>query len=488
MSQKKKGHALKFRKLNFNEPSPENKLILDVCRHYVRGQDRALEYIVDALEVFNAGMRNPEKPIFTLLFLGPSGVGKTRVSEVLSKCLFGDFNGFTKIRCAEYSYGHEVSRLTGAPPGYIGHIKNDRENPWAEQRSLLLSQFNIDKFDLIHKLRTGKLMETLALAHVRYQAIRFRHKADLEKQYEELRQKFNSDKKIKKALDELRKNISRVERSLRENDEYYTWLAEFIKKHGAESLPFETLIDIYEKCAETMKFNSIILFDEIEKAHEDFHRHLLEIMDRGVLGVGSGTTSFRNSFIFLTSNVGNKEMMRILSGSGGEDSMGFQMRASNLSAVEDFKEKDQKIFKVANTAAENFFAPEFLGRIDKIVVFRLLDRATMSEIFDLELDTFNQRNLTQGTLGIVIIFTETAKNYVLDGAMKYKSYGARMIEKKLDRILKVGLARLMNQKEKSLVPGDVLWVDLEGEELIFKKEIIESNKPDGGNSLIIIHP
>ena len=200
-----------------------------------------------------------------------------------------------------------------------------------------------------------------------------------------------------------------------------------------------------------------------------------------MLGVGSGVTSFRNSFIFMTSNVGSKEIAALF----GEkkDNMGFQpaLEASKKSAL-----LDREVFDVANAAAERDFKPEFLGRVDKIVVFRPLSRETMSEIFDLELSLFNDRNLTQGILGIVVRFTETAKNFVLDGAMKYKSYGARMIEKRLDRILKVGLARLVNQKESPIVNGDVLWVDLEGEELVFKKEIVEKNNPNNENSLTII--
>ena len=83
-------------------------------------------------------------------------------------------------------------------------------------------------------------------------------------------------------------------------------------------------------------------------------------------------------------------------------------------------------------------------------------------------------------------FTEAAKNFILDGAMKYNSYGARMIEKRLDRILKVGLARLVNQKKGLIVNGDVLWVDRDGEELIFKKEIFEKDQLAGGDSPVII--
>lgn len=473
MSSKKKDRAPELLKLNFSEPSSETRAILDECHHYIKGQDRALEYIVDALEVFKAGMRNPEKPISVMLFLGPSGVGKTRVSEVLARCLFGDFKAFTKVRSPEFAHGHEVSRLTGSPPGYIGYTEDPLKLP--------LSQFNIDKFDLIHGLKTGKLMEDLAVENARYQVVRFRYKEELKKDYEKLKQRLNPDEDTKKKLDELRKEIVRMEKTIRDSDDYYRWLADFTKIHGAESLSSAVLMDIYEKCGGSMKFNSIILFDEIEKAHEDFRRHLLEIMDRGSLGVGDQVTSFKNSFIFMTSNIGSKEISRILegerSGIGFKQGVASQAEPANL---------DKEIYKAAVAAAEDFFTPEFLGRVDKIVVFRPLTKLIMSEIFDLELENFNQRNITQAILPVIVRFTEAAKNSVLEAAMQHSSYGARMIEKKLDRTLKVGLARLMNQKENPIVPGDVLWIDLEDKELVFKKEIIDKNKPNGGNPPTII--
>ena len=110
------------------------------------------------------------------------------------------------------------------------------------------------------------------------------------------------------------------------------------------------------------------------------------------------------------------------------------------------------------------------------MVFRPLPKEILSEIFDLELSNFNQRNLTQAIQPIVIRFTEAAKNYVLDSTIQHNSYGARMIEKKLDRTLKVGLARLANKKNSPIVPGDVIWVDWNGEKVIFKKEIIEKDQ------------
>src|SRR3989344_4013710 len=114
MTSKEKKRAPKFLKLDFGELSPETREILNVCQRYIKGQNRALEYVVDALEVFKAGMRNPEKPISVMAFLGPSGVGKTRVSEGLAKCLFGNFNAFSKVRCAESTPARDSSVLADA--------------------------------------------------------------------------------------------------------------------------------------------------------------------------------------------------------------------------------------------------------------------------------------------------------------------------------------------------------------------------------------
>ena len=474
MVEKNKPSPGDFLELDSSQQSPTTLSVLNALRAKIKGQDRALEYVADAWELYKAGMRNPEKPIFVGLFLGPSGVGKTRSVEVLAEHFFGKPDAFIKVRCAEYIHGHEASRLTGAPPGYIGHVDN-KEDPWAEQKLLPVSQFNIDKFDFFQRLRTGELLEEInnslaseddgLISLVVYFERQIRNLKDSKKQDEK------TQKEIKSLQEEVKKLKGLLEAGIKTNAQFLVRL----KKTLPESLKKETLLYLWSMLNQKTKFTSIILFDEVEKAHFDFHKHLLEIMDRGSLGVGSGETSFKNSFVFMTSNVGSKEIARILSGDDG-NTMGFQQAVSGKSVLEDSEELDKKLYKAAIDAAEEFFTPEFLGRIDKIVVFRPLPKEILSEIFDLELSNFNQRNLTQAILPIVVRFTEAAKNYVLDSAIQHNSYGARMIEKKLDRTLKVGLARLANKKNSPIVPGDVIWVDWNGEKVIFKKEIIEKDQ------------
>lgn len=441
--------------LNTDTPGSETLAVLEQLRASIKGQDRALKYIVDAWEIYKSDLRIPGKPIFVGLFLGPSGVGKTLVAEVMAEVLLGERRAFTKVRCAEYVHGHEVAHLTGAPPGYIGHTTNPTQ--------LLLSQFNIDKFDLLSKLQSGKLIETMRLSAEQTIAPLKQWKKEWGAQLIKLLATKKEDAETRKETSDLTKQIRMVEQRIETEMRFLTRIEHFLKGGNAADLSSETLLQIHHDCRQIAPFISIVLFDEVEKAHPDFHKHLLEIMDRGVLGVGNEITSFSNSFIFLTANVGSREIARILGQS--DESIGFKKQEVKRIETSDI---DQQIYKVAMEAAEREFRPEFLGRIDKIVVFRPLNREALKEILDLEISKVHHY-LVKAGLPILVHFTDPAKNQIVEEAARYSSYGARMIEKKVDRILKIALARAKNQK--LVVAGDVVWVDYADGKFAFGKEL-----------------
>ncbi|HWC20532.1 MAG TPA: AAA family ATPase, partial [Terriglobales bacterium] len=220
-------------------------------RRRVVGQDQAIEALVEIYQMFLAGLNAPGRPIGNLLFLGPTGSGKTRVVEAMSEVLFNNSRAFVKIDCAEFQHSHEIAKLIGSPPGYLGH----RETP------PLLSQERLNQW------HTPKL-------------------------------------KL-----------------------------------------------------------SILLFDEIEKASDALWLLLLGILDKGVLTLGDNReVDLSRCLIVMTSNLGACEMAKLSDGG-----LGFTHRTTAFDAS-----TDHKLNRTALEAARRKFAPEFLNRIDKTVVFKTL--------------------------------------------------------------------------------------------------------------------
>src|SRR5262250_2359581 len=242
-------------------------------RARVIGQDRAIRSIASLYQVFLAGMTNETRPIGTMLFLGPTGAGKTHVVEAAAEALFGDRNAVIKIDCAEFQHSHEIAKLIGSPPGYLGH----------RETSPLLTQENLDR------------MHT-------------------------------DDVKL-----------------------------------------------------------SLVLFDEIEKASDSLWQLLLGILDKATLTLGDNRrVDFSRTIVIMTSNLGAREMSEIISG-------GIGFTAGKESKQYDDGELDQKIHRTAVEAARKKFSPEFMNRIDKIVVFRSLQESHLRQILDLELQKVQER-------------------------------------------------------------------------------------------------
>jgi len=325
-------------------------------RARVVGQDRAIRSITSLYQVFQAGMTNPSRPLGSMLFLGPTGSGKTHVVEAAAEILFGDRNAVIKIDCAEFQHSHEIAKLIGSPPGYLGH----------RETSPLLTQENLEK-------------------------------------------------------------------------------------HRTERDPF-----------------SLVLFDEIEKASDALWQLLLGVLDKGTLTLGDNRrVDFSQTMIFMTSNLGAKEMSELITGA-----IGFAPAKSGTLAADDL---DQKIYRTASEAAKRKFSPEFMNRIDKIVVFRSLKHPELCRILDLELRQV-QRRVDEGSRErFTISLTEAARELLLSEGIEYR-YGARHLKRAIERFLVNPLANLSATGQVRV--GDVVVIDIneESNKLAFYLDDSESAK------------
>ena len=314
------------------------------------GQDRAVRRLAHLYQVYLAGLCPPGRPIGSLLFLGPTGSGKTRIVEACAEILFGDPNALVKIDCAEFQHSHEIAKLLGSPPGYLGH----RETP------PLLTQENLDR--------------------------------------------------------------------------YHT---------------------------ETLKL-PLVLFDEIEKASDALWQLLLGILDRATLTLGDNRkVDFSRCIIIMTSNLGAKEMAELISGG-----IGFTPKQGQQDSV-----VDQKIYRTALEAARRRFSPEFMNRIDKVVVFRSLKEEHLRQILEIELKLIQQRIMKSSAPKFIFTCTDAAKELLLREGTDYK-YGARHLRRALERFLVFPLSNLVATRQ--IETGDVVIVDVDPKDstrLVFAKEV-----------------
>jgi ATP-dependent Clp protease ATP-binding subunit ClpB len=322
----------------------------------VVGQERAVRKLASLYQVFQAGITNPTRPLGTMLFLGPTGSGKTHVVEAAAEVLFSDRNSIIKIDCAEYQHSHEIAKLIGSPPGYLGH----------RETAPLLSQENIDK-------------------------------------------------------------------------------------HKTEQDPF-----------------TLVLFDEIEKASDALWQLLLGILDKGTLTLGDNRkVDFTQTMIFMTSNLGARQMSELVTGS-----IGFAPTADLKLSADDL---DQKIYRTATEAARHKFSPEFMNRIDKVVVFRSLRQEQLRRVLDLELQQV-QRRIEEGAgEPFRMIVTERAAEFLLVEGMDCR-YGARHLKRAIERFVVTPLANLAATRQVRL--GEVAVIDFEGEEkeLVFYRDDSEATQ------------
>ncbi len=303
------------------------------------GQERAVRRMSGLYQIFLAGLNPPSHPIGTMLFLGPTGSGKTRVIEAAAEVLFGDPNAVVKIDCAEFQHSHEIAKLIGSPPGYLGH----------RETSPMLTQENLDR------------MHT----------------------------------------DELKL--------------------------------------------------SLLLFDEIEKASDSLWQLLLGILDKATLTLGDNRrVDFSRTMVVMTSNLGAREMSELISG-------GIGFAPGKGAKNPNDTEVDQKIYRTAVEAARRKFSPEFMNRIDKVVVFRSLKEHHLRQILDLELQAVQERIMQSAGTKFVFQCSSTAKDMLLREGLDFK-YGARHLKRSVERFLVYPLSNLVATGQIGL--GDLVSVDV----------------------------
>jgi ATP-dependent Clp protease ATP-binding subunit ClpB len=335
--------------LDPTQRSLESREFEAALRRKIVGQDEAIHAVVDLYQVFRAGMNSPGRPVGNLLFLGPTGSGKTRVVEATAEILFGDARAVIKVDCAEFQHSHEIAKLIGSPPGYLGHRET---HPLITQEAL--AQFHTEKLKL-----------------------------------------------------------------------------------------------------------SFLLLDEIEKASDALWQLLLGILDKATLTLGDNRrVDLSQTLIFMTSNLGGVEISELMTGG-----MGF----APLIKPETQTGLDQKVERTAAEAAKRKFAPEFMNRIDKTVVFHPLRAEQLEQILEIELALVQQRVLETARGRFLFRVTPAARVFLLREGTDLK-YGARHLKRAIERNVVYPLASLLATEQVSL--GDVLLIDWDQTEqrLVFLKD------------------
>lgn len=304
-------------------------------RQLVVGQDEAIAEIVNIYQMHLTGLTAPQRPVGNFLFLGPTGSGKTRIVEATAEALIGTSRGVVKVDCAEFQHSHEIAKLIGSPPGYLGHRET---HPLLSQETL--NQYHTDRIKL-----------------------------------------------------------------------------------------------------------SFLLFDEIEKASDSLWNLLLGILDKATLTLGDNRkVDFSRTLIFLTSNLGASEMSAMLN-----PRLGFGTPPSADA------ETDAKIERSGLEAARRKFTPEFMNRLDKVVVFKLLGEPELRRILDIELGMVQQRVFSASPQrSFVFTVTPAAKEFMLKAGVD-KKYGARHLKRAIERLMVQPLSNLIASDQ--VRGGDLVRVD-----------------------------
>ena len=310
--------------------SEKQKLINmeDILHKRLIGQEEAVEVVADSIRRARSGLKDPKRPIGTFLFLGPTGVGKTELAKSLAEFMFNDEDALIRIDMSEYMEKHNVSRLVGAPPGYVGYDEG------------------------------GQLTE----------AVR-------------------------------------------------------------------------------RKPYSVVLFDEIEKAHPDVFNIMLQIFDDGRLTDSKGrTVDFKNTLIIMTSNIGSDIIL--------------ENTLNSLVSKTDFEETKNKVMEVLRSR----FKPEFLNRIDETIFFKALNLQELSQIVDIQMD-YLRKLLKEQEIDIEI--TPEAKEFLATRGFN-PVYGARPLKRVIRQLIENPLSKqILSQK---FLRGDKIIIDVDNDEIVFRKE------------------
>jgi len=314
--------------LSLLDPAKTGKHAQDLerkLRSLVAGQEEAIHEVVSVYQTYVAGLSPASRPIGNFLFLGPTGSGKTRIVEATAQALFGGAEAVIKIDCAEFQHSHEIAKLIGSPPGYLGH----------RETSAMLSQ-------------------------------------------------------------------------------------EVLNRHYTDKLKI-----------------SLLLFDEIEKASDALWNLLLGILDKGVLTLGDNRkVDFSSTMVFLTSNLGATDICAV-----GNPRLGFHAPSAEDPTVK--TGLNARMSSIGLAAARQKFTPEFMNRLDKVVVFKPLGAEELERIVDIELGMVQERiNAAVGGRSFDISVNTSARHFLLREGTDSR-YGARHLKRAIERLLVQPLANLV---------------------------------------------
>ncbi len=337
------GHTAPALVLDPSRTGREATTLESGLKQLVVGQDEAISQIVNIYQMHATGLNAPHRPVGNFLFLGPTGSGKTRIVEATAETLLGSARAVIKIDCAEFQHSHEIAKLIGSPPGYLGH----------RETHPLLSQ------------------EVL--------------------------------------------------------NQYHT---------------------------ERMKL-SFVLFDEIEKASDALWNLLLGILDKATLTLGDNRkVDFSRAMIFMTSNLGAAEMSAIMA-----PKLGFGAMRKGPEALD--AKTGEKLGRTSLEAARRKFTPEFMNRLDKVVVFKPLGEEQLRKILDIELSMVQERVFyASPDRSFVFSLTQEAKELLLREGTDVK-YGARHLKRAIERLLVQPMSNLIATEQ--VRGGDLIKVDAEAE-------------------------
>jgi ATP-dependent Clp protease ATP-binding subunit ClpA len=314
-------------------------------KRMIAGQAEAIQEIVNIYQMHLAGLATSDRPVGALLLLGPTGTGKTRIVEAMAEALVGTPRAVLKIDCGEFQHSHEIAKLVGSPPGYLGHRET---HPLLSQETL--SQYHTDRVKL-----------------------------------------------------------------------------------------------------------SFVLFDEIEKASDAVWNLLLGILDKATLTLGDNRrVDFSDSIIFLTSNLGAKEMISIMSPGLG---FGANHAPSRPECSEDVM---NRVKRAATEAARRKFTPEFINRLDKMIVFHPLGEVELRKIVEIELSRLQDRIFTNSSAGgFVLRVTDRVRERLLRDGVDAR-YGARHLRRAIETLIVQPLSSLVASGK--IRQGDMVEIDDEGGE------------------------
>jgi ATP-dependent Clp protease ATP-binding subunit ClpB len=334
--------------LNPTLRSDESLEFEEALRQKIVGQGDGIRAIVDLYQVHCADLCPASRPIGNLLLLGPTGSGKTHIVEAAAEILFGDAGAVIKVDCGEFQHSHEIAKLIGSPPGYLGH---------------------------------------------------------------------------------------------------------------RETIPLITQEELEKYHTEKIKL-SFLLFDEIEKASDALWQLLLGMLDKATLTLGDNRrVDLSQTMIFLTSNLGGREITEMMTGT-----IGFVQPGRKPDDV-----LDVKVERTAVGAARRKFSPEFMNRLDKVVVFQSLRPTHLERILEIELAMVQKRIMETARTKFLFCVTPAARAFLLREGTDLK-YGARHLKRAIERHIVYPLANLLSTGQVRL--GDMLCIDWHERQqrLMFEKE------------------